>query len=166
MKTVVELNKKWWYRLLKVFFIGTVIITSLTTIYLFYEEVGYYQNDYLIKCNYGNKESFLAYKDKEIVIYGFSVYTGGLENLPDSVKKELQNACEISEEEKYEKAIMILNNADNGKKLFDITETKVPVSSYFKATLWSVFSLIIIILIAEVVRRTFYYVVLGKIKPE
>src|SRR3989339_203326 len=101
MKIVTELNSKIWYRLLKVILIIIITITVAIAIYENFDAVGSYQTDYTVTCNYGNKSSFLAYKDKEIYISSYEDYTYSLAKLPDNTKEKLQSVCAMSEEELY-----------------------------------------------------------------
>lgn len=166
MKTTAELNNKIWYRLVKVIFILVVAIASVLGVIINFDEVGNYQTDYSVTCNYGNKSTFLAYKDKEIYISSYEDYSESLAKLPDSTKEQLKSACEISKEEMTAKLDSYFNGTDDGKKIYDLTETKVVTDTYVTATLWSALTLLIIFIISEIIRRAFYYIVLGSIRPK
>lgn len=162
MKTVIELNDRAWYRLLKVIFILIIIFAAFIAIYVNYDAVGNYQTDYTVSCNYGHKSTFLAHKDKQIYIPSYYNYTFSLAKLPDDTKEELQAACGISQEELFAK----MNNINDSKKLFELSETKIITDTYLSATFWSIISLLVILAIAEIIRRVFYYIVLGSLKPK
>lgn len=165
MKTTTELNNKIWYRLIKVIFIIAIVIASVLAIIINFDSVGNYQTDHQVSCNYGNKSTFLAYKDKEIYISSLEEYSRSLANLSDNTKEQLKSACEISEEEMNAKLDALFNGKDDGKKLYDITKTKIVTDTYLTATLWSLLSLIVIFIISEIIKRSFYYIVLGSIRP-
>jgi hypothetical protein len=165
MKTISELNSKWWYRLIKIVYILIFVVACGTALVISYSEVGSYQNDHTVTCNYGNKSTFLAYKDKRIYV-PFEDYSISLANLPENIKKEIQTACAISDAEMKEKIDTYFNGTSDGKKLYEIIDTKVVVATYLSATLWSLLSLLIIVAIFEVLRRAFYYVVLGALRPQ
>ena len=162
MKTITELNDKAWYRLLKVIFILIIIFAASIAIYINYDAVGNYQTDFTVNCNYGHKSTFLAYKDKQIYIPSYYDYTYSLAKLPDDTKVELQVACGISQEELFAK----MNDTNDSKKLFELSETKIITDTYLSATVWSIISLLIIFVIAEILRRVFYYIVLGSLRPK
>ncbi len=170
--TVKELNNNWWYRLTKVAYLAICIITAITVITLSFQEVGSYQEDYTVQCNYGNKNTFLAAKDKSIYISSTYDYSDSLADLPDYTKTALQSACGISRNEVskilgYSDSFTPDDNQKLGeeKKLFEITKTKINTATYRDAIQWSLLSLLGIGIMFEVIRRIFYYVVLGKIKP-
>lgn len=164
MQTISELNKKIWYRFIKVIFILIITISSGLAVYINFDAVGSYQDDHRITCNYGNKTNFLAYKDKNIYL-SLDYYLHGLVGLSDNTKEKIQSICEISQEELTAKLDRIFKGNDNSKRLFDITKEKVITNTYWTAIIWSIISVLIILLIFEIIKRAFYYIVLGKIKP-
>lgn len=165
MKTITELNSKMWYRLLKVIYLIIMFLFIVYAVVIAFSEVGSYQTDYTVVCNYGNKSTFLAAKDKEIYISTYYDYSNSLAQLPDNTKVDLREACEISEEELFAQMDSIVNGTDGGGKLFDLKETKVNVSTYFSSIMWSILAIVIILLFFEIIRRAFYYIILGKIRP-
>ncbi len=165
-QTISHLNNKMWYRLLKVIYVIVFIFSCGIAISIAFESVGNYQDDYTIVCNYGNKDTFLANNDKNIYISSYYDYTENLTRLPNEIKEELQSACGISKEEMTAKMARIFNGNDDSKKLFDITKTKVVTDTYLTASLWSILSILIIAIIMEIIKRIFYYIVLGEIKPQ
>lgn len=171
MKTIEWLNKYWWYRLVKVIFIFLLISTCIISVWFNLSRTGEYQTDYLVVCNYGNRETFLANKDKGIYyIPTYYDYSDGLAQLPDETKEKIQKACGLSRDDAS--SILVKNLSDYMKggpteplKLFDLTKTKVNVVSFLSALSWAILSTLVIILVAEIIRRAFYYIVLGSIKP-
>ena len=122
MKTITELNNKIWYRLVKVIFISLAGISAIISTAINFDNVGNYQNDYNVICNYGNKSGFLAYKDKNIYISSDEDYSYSLAELPNSTKKELQAACAISEEEMGLIIDSFFRGEHDTKKVYDITK--------------------------------------------
>ena len=166
MTTITELNSKVWYRFLKVIFIIAFALSSVIAIAIAFSSVGNYQDDYSVKCNYGNKSTFLASKDKNIYISSYEDYTYSLAKLSDTAKNELQSACAISKVEMTAKMDALFNGHDDGKNLYELTPTKVITDTHLTASMWSLLSIVIIFVAFEAIRRAFYYIVLGSIKPE
>jgi hypothetical protein len=165
MKTITELNTKIYYRFVKVIFIILMLVVAGISVAVAFSEVGSHQDDFNVACNYGNKNTFTAYKDKGIYISTYYDYSTSLADLSESAKKELQTACGISKDEMTTKFDAIFNGTDDGKKFFDLTPTKVVTSTYFTASMWSLLAIVIVIIISELIRRAFYYVVLGSLRP-
>lgn len=164
MKTIADLNSKWLYRLTKVLYVLFGILLITTVFAINFSAVGSYQTDFLVKCNYGNESSFLAYKDEGLYI-PLGDYTTSLTHLPDYLKGPITNICEMTEEEQRQKFDSYLDGTDDGKKLFDLTVTKVPVATYLTATAWSVAWSIGLLLLLEIIRRLFYYILFGRFFP-
>lgn len=164
--TLNDLNNTIWYRLIKLLFVLTFILLSIVAIITSFENVGNHTTDYKIICNYGNKNIFLAYKDKNIYLpYNYNP-DDGLMILPDNTKKILQETCEISYQELKTIYDTVTTGQDNNKNLFTITQVKSNVYTILHAVSWSFFAIIIIGIFFEIIRRAFYYVILGSIKPE
>ena len=164
MKTISELNNQWWYRLMKVIYISLILFACVVSIVLNFGAVGQYQTDHLVVCNYGNRSTFLAYKDENIYVPFGEDFSNSLAKLPKNINDQLRIACSISEEELTEKWSKMVETSDF-KMLFTITETKVITTTYLSASIWSIVCILLIGFISEVIRRIFYYIVLGKIKP-
>lgn len=167
MKTIKWLNEHWWYRLVKVVYLFLMISIFGIVVFVNTQQVGEYRDDSKVVCNYGNKSTFLAYKDKGIyVYYDFSTLRSKLQSvLTNDTAEALQNACGISKAEMDSKQNDIFNGTDNGMRLFDVTSEKVITFTYTSAFLWSLLSLVIILLVAEIIKRIFYYIVLGSVRP-
>ncbi len=165
-KTLAYLNSKVWYRLLKVIFIILILISSGIAIAIAFSEVGSYQEDYTVVCNYGNKETFLANKDKGIWnIPSHYDYKDSLAKLPEATKKEIKTACGMTTDELNTKLTATLNGNDDGKKLFELIRTKINIYTTNKAISLSLSFVFVILIFFEIIRRVFYYIVLGKFRP-
>jgi len=185
MKTVTELNSKWWYRLVKVVFIGSTLLLIGGSIFIIQDENRPRQvKDYKIDCiaEYTNMKTFLAEKDANIYIYSFGTTTP-YTSLSTDDKKKIRGFCDISDEEAKnanDKAIAyideqtkmgtdketIQNYIDTNLRAYLISETQVPKGSYLAIVAYSILSIIGILVVAEIIRRVFYYIVLGSIRPK
>lgn len=168
-KTISGLNQKMWYRFIKVIFIITFISFCGVCVWINFEQIYKYHTDYIVNCNYGNKNVFLALKDKQIFILGPFTHNGSsipIEyGLPDDTKKELQSACGISQEDALAIGKISIQTNDV-KKLYDLTSTKVANSNYQIAIIQSFLCILIIFIIYEIIKRLFYYIVLGSLRPK
>jgi hypothetical protein len=120
--------------------------------------------DYIITCNFGNKTTFAAWHEKNIWITALDLrnYLG---SLPEKTKQVIIKECAISETELYNKMEAVKNGTDSGENLYDITRDKVEVGNDIKAIGFVILSVIIVIIIFEIIKRIFYYIVLGSFRP-
>jgi hypothetical protein len=165
-KTISYLNSKAWYRLLKVLYIVIVVLLCILFTSLAFEEVGSYQTDYTVKCNYGNRSTFLAYKDKDIYISPLIQYDKSLAKLSDYSKVQLQSACDISKEEISKKMSGIIFGTDDGKGFFELNQTKVVTDTYLTASLWSILAIAVVFVFFILIKMAFYYILLGSVRPK
>jgi hypothetical protein len=165
MKTLKELNERMWYRLIKLLFLIAFIVACTVAIVAQFTMVGNHQTDFEITCNYGNRDVFLAYNDKQIYVPFHHDYTDDLTDLPDNIKVEIQNACGISREEMIAMMKAELEDGQDWPALFSIREVDVNVFTSLTAAMWSLLSILCIAVVFEIIRRSFYYVVLGTINP-
>lgn len=167
MKTISELNSRWWYRLIKVLFLLLLVLIflfSFAVVYTTYHVRNV--SDYLVTCDYGNKKTFDAYKDAGIQILSFNLDgPATVGSLNDYEREAIQKACGITSSE----AVQMLRNSLSGNSgipsLFVIQPTTVTEGSTLSVVLFSALSLLIILITFEFIRRMFYYIVLGKIRP-
>lgn len=93
MKTIKELNIRWWYRLIKSVYLISFVCVAALGVFLTYEAYKPYETgDFIVVCNVGNKDTFLAWKDKQIYLSPYDLQDG-LASLTDYERTELQNAC-------------------------------------------------------------------------
>jgi hypothetical protein len=151
MKTIHELNEKLWYRLVKVLFGLSFLLVGTLVFVITYDNYSPRQiQDYLVTCNFGNKQSFLAGKEKQIYIYSYS--DNIVEDLSVVKHALIRQSCEITQEE-------ITKNLDdifkgNGRKtLFTIDKVSITEGTKVKATLCGLFGIIITGLLFEIIRR-------------
>lgn len=158
VKTIKELNIKVWYRLLKViWFISffAFLIVGVLWGYRAGESVGYLDHDRsTIICNYGNNNKF-TFTSTNYVFNYTEVGTNDLSYVADYKKQGIYELCEISDLDVFG---------------IDPLFTFNPIISTHRGVLIQVLyvGLIVCVLIVifEAIRRTFYYIILGKIFPE
>ena len=155
-KTIVSLNSKWWYRLLKVVFVGAQLLIILLLIGInlgnFAPQFDYEQS--FVYCD--NGFSFLP------TDVGLLVYSNYLSPYDD---EKIRNLC----------ARTIVKNADGSLKLTPSTflpdEKNYKFAAKYTDRNWmgffgfSVTGILITLLIFEIGRRIFYYVGLGTFRP-
>ncbi len=166
MKTISELNNKWWYRLIKVAFFVAILLSICVAVSVEWDELYSYDSDYRILCNYGNKASFLAYKERQIYIPSYYNYSDSIADIPDSTKTQIRSICQITDAEIQALMNDIMNGNYDGKKLFDVIPTSIPRATHLSVTLWSVLYIVIILVISEIIHRVFYYILLGTFRPK
>ncbi len=181
MKTISELNNKWWYRLAKVIFSLIVfVLTIVTVFFVFQANKTYKVSDVYVKCNAGNKQSFYAMKDKSIAI-NISHYENYL--LTDTERKQILEVCNLTGNEKRRPTLEEIygvkgrsaplsdediNQLDKVYEvyLFEHRQVDIEEDNTLTAILYSIFSIFIWYIIFEIIKRTIYYVILGSINPK
>ena len=191
MKTLSDLNKKWWYRLLKVLYCGIFLIVALVSaLAVFALNETYQAPDYLITCSYGNHSMFNALHDKGISIANYDPN----KEIPASMNQQILSACGVTQgdidkatADAKAKAIQQYNENDCANSnptgflgeflcpdlsatyqtfnMYGMINSTVPVHTYGKAIGYTVLDLLIVFAIFEIGRRAFYYVATGKVRP-
>ncbi len=171
MRTITELNGKAWYRFLKVIYVTLILLVSTSSVISIFQDIGSHQTDYLVTCNKGNKSTFLAYKDKGIYIsYDWERKTPPYKGFTPEVLtansiNALQNACDIAKEEQFVQDSLLMKLGFT-EGLFSINQIKVNIFTTANAFGWSLLSIAIILTVAEILRRIFYYILLGTLRPK
>jgi hypothetical protein len=166
-KTIKYLNEKTWFRFIKVLCVFSLIIITLIALAISYNVNmpvrKIVDNDKtIIICNYGNKKQFVAGEN----YYYFSASEFELEGyLTSRHRTELQKLCQISETELDQKIRDIFDKTDNGINLFDVNPVIKKEGGMIPFLSYSILSLLIILVIFEIIKRAFYYIVTGKIVP-
>lgn len=159
------LRSKWYYRLLVVIYIGFFLLISLMAIYFNLNSVGSYQTDFEVKCYFGNEETFFAYQDKNIYVNRYAEVADpenwGSNQAPNdwSVMTVATEGCGLSKPS----AQALLNTDSN---IFDAKLKKVNVTTYDHAIFWSILVITITAFLFEVIKRIFYFVILGTSFPK
>lgn len=181
MNTIGELNKKAWYRLLKVIFITSflLIFVGIGAISYFKYEPEYHKNDSVVKCDNGRVLNY----DKHQIEYD---YIGATDN------KRIKFECSQTEDGLSDEETEIVEyGVESGMTQDDVLKAisryrqeKIQSESIaamsknyefvaeYESRDWSrtllfffVFNLISLGLF-ELIRRVFYYIVLGSANPE
>ena len=205
MKTISDLTAKWWYRLVKVIFILSVIFVLVAANAFYMADVGirkldaektkvvcnvkdrnsyslseldlYMSPSYFQKGIFSYKDYFEGYNEPQIkkilskcldteITYDVMVYQkfGEIANA-NGFKK----GTELTDEQqeiinKIEKEIFTSEKAkylDYSFRTFDV----VPKITYWKGIAGLLLLNVGILLLTELIRRIFYYIVLGNIRP-
>jgi hypothetical protein len=123
-------------------------------------------NDYetVITCNYGNKKQFIA---SNVHIY-FKKSEVAINNryLTEDHRVALQDLCEISETELDQKSDNILNNTDDGTKLFDVNFVMRSIGGIGPFLGQTSLVILGLLVIFEIIKRVFYYIILGSFRPK
>lgn len=193
MQTISDLNKKWWYRFIKVLFFSLIAIAIYfaTIINLKNnvpnEEISL-NNSFLI-CEAGNNKTF-SFQTINTVKNSRYAYEKLEEDwtrddligeLCGIVKPQIKNeyipissqsigfdidrydALEVARASLEEKIQLWRKEVLSSHKL---EKNNVTIGSWFEFGALYFLSLLSIVVMAEFIRRIFYYIVLGKIKPE
>ena len=166
------LNTKWWYRLLKVIFVFVFVISATGIGFIAYDQNRpHTQDDYIVQCNYGTMMQFAAFKDKGIEIPVNEVGDGSnISRVPEYVRKQLQDACGISDDEvnKILNSLwddLSLGKALNTPSLWSLHLTSYTVSSQSKALLYGILALVPVVISFEIIRIVFFYIATGSFFP-
>ena len=179
IQNISDLNKKWWYRLIKVAFMLLTIACSILIFFIVYDsKKPYIKNEYKITCvsEDSNKIAFSAgdmglyiHDDQGIVI-------------PDYTRAQINKICGIEESvaKQYDEnaldALLKLGKYKNASdeeskkfieryRIFEIDKYSAIKGGYISRLGYLSLSLLIILLIVEIIRRIFYYIVLGRFFP-
>jgi hypothetical protein len=175
MGSLAELNNKWLYRLLKVIFslIFICVLIALPTWIYFSSDI-IYVKDYQASCYYGNSSSF-SLKNKGIDINWD--LNGAVPKVVDSqilkycgitsdIKTQIENNNAASCAENKSLATGWLKEIGcYGHTLYGVEQKSVPKDVKLNAFFKALVTAIVIFLIFEIIRRIFYYIYFGKIRP-
>lgn len=158
MKSIADLNSKWWYRLVKVAFLGFEIVVLLAAVGSMTSDYGPHFDDTksYVYCNNGSK--FTGFLPKEVGVFVYSDY---ISTNDDQTFRELCNS-------------VVTQNADGSLKVKRGTATaeknytftaKYTSRDWVSTLLYSLGAIISVLLGFEIVRRVFYYILLGSVRP-
>lgn len=164
MKTLEELNNKTWYRLVKVIYVFIFILLTTLTGYIIFNSTSTYKvSDYSVHCLYGNKSTFYAMQDKNILIKE-EHYTPGL--LSEIEREKLRDACAITKEDIDRGLSAIFLGTNDPKGPYKIEQVQLTKNNTTLAVMYLLASLVGWYLLSEIIKRTFYYVIFGNINPK
>jgi len=181
METISELNTKWWYRLLKVVFVASLLISLLIAVvtpYFFYpKKVDLTQS--VIRCdngkvldmsNYNVSGSYVPYNEASKIKYECLDADSGL-NSEEVEIVEYAKANGKTREEAMQALSQYRTDRFNSEGVISMGDNYT-FTVIYKDIEWLkiMFSILIssltAIFIFELVRRCFYYIVLGSIRPK
>lgn len=162
MKTISELNKKTWYRLIKVFYVGCFLFITFLSVFLVsseFQPTQIYDKSY-IQCANGKKldQDYLSSAGVSSV-YSVTYNTEAI--------KKTKFFCLLGEQNDVSTMDLLRSDLTEYKDsdVFEIVYFIEPRN--WTATVgYTLLSIIVTMVLFEIVRRIFYYVVLGKFIPE
>lgn len=186
MKTLTELNGKWWYRLIKILYGITFFIVVIGSAIIVYNKNGsYLASDWRVSCIYGNHESFNVFYDKGISTSDFDPNKA----VPSNMDSQIKSVCNITQTdvERAQKDAndrVVKNRTKNhctsndtegirgllcgisySAETYKIWTTKVAIPTPWKAMGYAALDIFFFLGFFEAIRRAFYYTVFGKINP-
>lgn len=168
-KTISDFNNKIWYRAVKVVYILLFLAIAIITITLFLAEGEFRVLDIpnsKIVCQYGNEKQFLMKdiftKDEmPIALPSYSsTQQGGLFSriAQEQLQNQILKSCEINQ-------VTIENSFKGGKA--DFVPDPFRAEEKYKIQIgYLLLSLLIVVIVFETIKRIFYYILLGNIKPQ
>ncbi len=167
MKTITELNSKMWYRFIKVihvvFFLFILAISIGLIIDIYKPEKLIDNKETKIVCKFGNKKTFTPWQ------IGISLYEPKLSSIEEV---EFIRYCNILPATGTIPGSLKLSEIDQSEikivpreELYEIKPIYKIEGSYLSMSLYILLALTIWIIILELSRRIFYYVVMGKVFP-
>ncbi len=178
MKTVAELNEKWWYRLLKVTFAIAFIFSVFVAVALVFNEMRPYEVLDLDKskliCKNPNGSLNFSVSFTEVNKSEGSMYA--YQNLEKDWDRDdlIAELCNITIPTVTNKS-GFSNREYTVKKdgwremvlsLHSLEKVNKTIGSYWLMFLFILITLFAIVISFEIVRRTFYYIVLGSLRPK
>jgi uncharacterized integral membrane protein len=174
-KTISDMNKKSWYRFLKVIFVIAELMILGIIIILAFSNKPYATNDEYnskIVCNNG-KEYIAGYN-------GIDIYKAIAEEFDDSRKSLNLNNVRGMENPNNAQILCVegssfvpealtmdeWNKLTSPTPLYKVELIKKMVGNWWSFVGYLILVLFIVFIIFEVIRRVFYYIFLGKFKPE
>ncbi|MBP9864241.1 hypothetical protein KBC54_02210 [Patescibacteria group bacterium] len=159
MKTIIDLTNKSWYRLFQLIYGSTLIVGILIIcFFIFSKYSAKINNDYRLYCGDKTNKNFLAWNDARILITP-SDLTSENEFLDRS--KEASLICGFKNDFK-----------ENGMPftgftpMYKVTSENVITGNTITAILYSAIAGGLLILIFTIIKRSFYYVILGSFWPK
>ncbi|MFB6182018.1 MAG: hypothetical protein ABEJ24_03930 [Candidatus Magasanikbacteria bacterium] len=148
LKTIEDLNNKWWYRLLKVVIVLLVLYGFLAVFVVSYDEYHPRQvvkepKSYVHCEKYDTNLSLTRIEEMDSYYISFWPSNGKLD-LEDDKKEDIRDLCDGD-------FSLEVNTQNRG--------------SWFKLVGASIVGLVAVLLAFELLRRVFYYVILGSFIP-
>ncbi len=186
MKTLSNLNATWWYRLLKVLYFGMFFFFVIGMSAAAFDEFSTTESkDIEITCLYGNKDTFKVFGDKHILVTKPTAKLG----ISESMRQQIIRECEISQNDMDFAMTEAQAKTESFRRDYGCPNAESDVKGFmcgvefgaevYKAkdvevsedTLGKALGIILLCFLGtsmafEVIRRIFYYVTLGSLKPK
>gem|GEM_PF-5529973 len=162
--TLKELNEKIWYRLIKVVTVAAFGFVSFWLILFSLSAAQEYNTKYTrITCNVGNEGRYDVKKSQYLT---FEEYIG-----PTKAEELVQEFCDVSETFAKDYISTPCNGYSDPTSFLScnsgfVASNGVSMTNWLKFTLYFIGLEILLVGAFEALRRTFYYVVLGTVKPK
>jgi hypothetical protein len=150
MKTIDELNNKWWYRLIKIMFYLSLIVSIFYPILLINNKYGLHI-DY-VRCSSTEVVSFNQFNKSSL--YKDFLYSKFTNDDKFALNNEIKELCSNFF---IEKIIMTTGPSDN---------VVFSERDWGLTFVYSLLSILSTLFVFELARRVLYYVVLGSINPK
>jgi hypothetical protein len=166
VKTISYLNDKTWYRLVKLLFILFFLVVFSFVVVIIFSELWRNTLDIpnsRVVCQYGNEKQFTLkeiFKGKDMPVTIPDVF-----DMIDSKSKSnetILNACSITKKTIPKKHY----DAPDSFKPLPYRIEKQTKNNIGLLLIYSILTLIITAIVFEILRRSFYYVYFGSIKPK
>lgn len=155
MKTIKWLNEHWWYRLVKVSYIGFVILCSVIAV------VGMWGTH---EPTFDKDNSYVLCDDeRKFFLNKYGMYSDYV-SISDDRNFRTWCATEMVEVDGVNKFKLISGPVPETKNYELVAKYIAP--NWFRTIKYSLLSLIGVLIVAELGRRAFYYVVLGSVRPK
>lgn len=165
MNKISELNHKWWYRLLKVVYVFSFLFSFIIPIILFTNNKPYlnvYDSRYALNCDDGRTRGDFDTSDLNDSFTDFDYFPYN-PNKHNELTRMAKMACEYKEtgddlEAIYSNTLSFVPDIKN----YEIVRIKdVYIGSWFSAIGYFLIGVIGILIIFNLIRSIFLYVVLG-----
>ncbi len=173
MQTVSELNTKWWYRLVKVVYLVALVVVSLSVANTVLNNTAPYMTIDL------DKSTLVCLKGGGLVNYVISFSeVNRIENSSvayrvlekdwdrDDLIGRLCNIKDRSDNSGSYIAVNSYNWRQEVLSLHRLDKVDKQIGNWYLTFFYGLFSLFVVCMFFEILRRSFYYVVLGSLKPK
>jgi hypothetical protein len=150
METIKDLNSKWWYRLLKVFYVMALLIAVSVALFELVDSA---------KPSYDGNLSYIQCDNGKVFIlneWGLLLVGDRLSSYQSDRASQLCTSVTIDGE---------LDTSNQSNSVYEIV-VKYHDFNWFSVSIYSLIVIINLVLTFEVARRIFYYIILGSIRPK
>jgi hypothetical protein len=166
MKTISEINARWWYRLIKVIYIVIFICCLILPIFIIVTsyEPHFDNNKSYIECADG-KNFFLRQNDILLQSDNISLYDQAAQHLCfDGVITYQPNEATTGWASLFGPTPHVVSTTKNSGKYKLVS--KYTKRNWLATIGFSLLSIIVTVIVFELIKRIFYYIILGRILPK